>query len=307
MIVQTVARVDTDRGADARTATERLGRLADPAEVVDELLRSTGEVAAVTARTTVAERVPHVSVTALGAARIQVDDRPLTAADFGYAKPRELLYFLMDREDATKDQIGLALWPWASSTRLRSSFHTTLHHLRSALPADRVVFTDGRYRFDRSRPFAYDVKEFESLTAVTSSTAGPSAVDDLGKAVELYRGDYLNELVGERWIDERRDELRRRYERTLLSLARLKATTGHYDDAIELLHRAISHDPLSESVHRELMRCYASAGRRGSALRQYKTLSTLLRDELSTSPTAETSELQVRIRRGDAMAGYQLD
>jgi DNA-binding SARP family transcriptional activator len=238
-----------------------------------------------------------VTITAFGGCRVVVDDAEITAADFGYAKPRELLCFLLDRREATKDQIGVALWPWASPARLRGSFHTTLHHLRAALPADRIVFGNGRYYFDRSLPYAYDVESFETLLA--RSRNAPDAAADLSAAIDLYRGDYLSDLVGESWIDERRHQLRRAFDRALSALARLQARAGHYDDAIDVLHRAIVQDPLSEATHRELMRCYTAAGQRGAALRQFKTLTELLRTELNTPPAPETTALHERIRRGE--------
>jgi len=64
-------------------------------------------------------------------------------------------------------------------------------------------------------------------------------------------------------------------------------------------HRAVEHDPLMESAHRELMRCYAASGERGAALRQFRTMTGLLREELGAAPTEETVHLIARIRRGE--------
>ncbi|MDF1506509.1 hypothetical protein PYV61_26375, partial [Roseisolibacter sp. H3M3-2] len=67
------------------------------------------------------------------------------------AKARELLYFLLLTPRATKDQIGLALWPDASAAQVRNNFHVTLHHLRRAL-GDRkwIVFDEEGYRLERA-------------------------------------------------------------------------------------------------------------------------------------------------------------
>ncbi|HEU5265476.1 MAG TPA: BTAD domain-containing putative transcriptional regulator, partial [Jatrophihabitans sp.] len=312
LLIATQARIDEHGGVEQREDAERLGRLAATGRIVDELLSDRLERAAVAVATPTAGQLPQdtasaavaevtgpplLTVTALGGCRVFLDGTPITAAEFGYAKPRELLCFLLDRREATKEQIGVALWPWASPARLRGSFHTTLHHLRSALPADRIVFGDGRYYFDRSLPYAYDVETFETLLARSRTATNVDA--DLSAAVDLYHGDFLNDLVGESWIDERRHQLRRAFERALAALARLHARAGRYDDAIDVLHRAIAQDPLSEAAHRELMRCYAASGQRGSALRQYKTLSDLLRTELSTPPAPETAALHAQIRRGE--------
>lgn len=47
------------------------------------------------------------------------------------------------------------------------------------------------------------------------------------------------------------------------------------------------------------MRCYARQGELGQALRQYQQLRQLLRSELDIDPSAETTLLYGRLRRGD--------
>jgi hypothetical protein len=76
---------------------------------------------------------PQLRILGLGTASVYRDQTLLEAADWTYAKPRELLFLLLCENDLTKEQIGAALWPWTTAARLRNSFHTTLHHLRRAL------------------------------------------------------------------------------------------------------------------------------------------------------------------------------
>lgn len=42
--------------------------------------------------------------------------------------------------------------------------------------------------------------------------------------------------------------------------------------------RAVEHEPLNESAHRELMTCWAQLGETARAVRHYTELTTLLRD-----------------------------
>jgi len=76
---------------------------------------------------------PELRIFALGPARVERGEHALTPSQWGYAKPKELLFYLLSHPPRTKEQIGLALWPEASSSQLRSSLHRTLHHLRKAL------------------------------------------------------------------------------------------------------------------------------------------------------------------------------
>ena len=68
-------------------------------------------------------------------------------------------------------------------------------------------------------------------------------------------------------------------------------------------------DPLSEFGQRVLMRAYARAGRRGEALRQYKSCAETLKRELGVAPDAETQALASEIARagsaGERAAPYR--
>jgi two-component SAPR family response regulator len=92
-----------------------------------------------------AVREAVVRIFAFGNRRVERDGRPLDSPDWSQ-KPRELLYFLLSHpEGRTKEQIGLALWPEASTAQLRSSFHDTLYRLRRALGGKEwISFREGR-------------------------------------------------------------------------------------------------------------------------------------------------------------------
>jgi DNA-binding SARP family transcriptional activator len=104
--------------------------------------------------------------------------------------------------------------------------------------------------------------------------------------------------VGE-WALAQREELRRLNLEALLVLGRLQFAEAHYAQAAQAYERVLAFDSYLELAHRELMRCYARQGEAGQALRQYQTLSELLRAELGAQPAAETTFLYERLKRGD--------
>ena len=63
------------------------------------------------------------------------------------------------------------------------------------------------------------------------------------------------------WARVRRDELRRRFETALLATGRLHAAAGRHQAAVTAFRRAIEHEPLNESAHRELMTCWERSAR----------------------------------------------
>ncbi len=233
----------------------------------------------------------------LGAAVVEFGDTALTAADWGYAKPRELMFLLVSSPPMTKDQIAAALWPDLSRQQLGNALHTALRELRRALgDPGWVVYADGHYRFDRSRPHECDVTTFEdALTAARRARPAQAALPDLQRAVAAYGGDFLDGMSAGEWALVRRDELRRAFESALLATGRLQAAAGRHQAAAAAFRRAVAHEPLNESAHRELMNSWARLGETARAVRHYEELVTLLRDQVGVPPAAETTALYQRL------------
>ena len=232
-------------------------------------------------------------IRALGAATVHRGDVPVTAADWGYAKPRELLFLLATSPPMTKQQVGAALWPDQSPERLANALHTALRGLRRAVgdPAF-VMFSDGRYRFNTALPHECDVTEFEqALAAARRARPAAAALPDLQRALAAYGGEFLAGLPAGDWAQARRDELSRSYESALLATGRLHAAGGQFQAAAGVFRRAVAHEPLNESAHRELMNCWARMGQPARAVAHYEELVSLLREQVGVPPADETTAL----------------
>ena len=236
-------------------------------------------------------------IRALGAAAVQVGDTALTAADWSYAKPRELMFLLASSPPMTKDQIAAALWPDLSRQQLGNALHTALRELRRALgDAGWVQYSDGHYRFDRSRPHECDVTAFEdALVAARRARPAQAALPELQRAIAAYGGDFLDGMATGEWALVRRDELRRAFESTLLATGRLQAAAGRHQAAAAAFRKAVAHEPLNESAHRELMNCWVRLGETARAVRHYEELVGVLRDQVGVAPAAETEALYRRL------------
>jgi DNA-binding SARP family transcriptional activator len=251
--------------------------------------------------TTTAPAPLRLDIKAFGEISITRDGALIEANAWTYAKARELLYFLLCMGPSTKEQIGAALWPDASETQLRSAFHSALHHLRRALgDPEWIIFRGGRYSFNRARSFSYDVGQFEQeLSRARGNTSDRSAaIALLERAVDRYSGDYLEGLTETEWHSPKQQELERARTEALLVLGDLLLAEGQVARAVVAYRRAVSADPLLESAHRGLMRCYARQGERGLALRHYQELAEMLRSELATEPDGMTHALVEALRQG---------
>ena len=236
-------------------------------------------------------------IRALGAATVLRGDAAVTAADWGYAKPRELLFLLAASPPMTRDQLGIALWPDLSHQQLGNALHTALRELRRTLgDPGWVVYIDGRYHFNTEREHESDVETFEqALAAARSARPAAAALPHLQRAVAAYRGDFLAGMAAGEWAQGRRDELARSFESALLAMGRLHAAAGRYQPAAAAFRRAVTQEPLNETAHRELMNCWADLGETARAVRHYEELVALLEEQVGVPPSAETTALYRRI------------
>jgi predicted ATPase/DNA-binding SARP family transcriptional activator len=241
--------------------------------------------------------VGALRVRALGTASVELADVALTAADWGYAKPRELLFLLVTSPPLTREQVGAALWPDLARRQLGNALHTALRELRRALgDPEWVLYSGGRYGFNRAREHDCDVDTFEAaLAAAGRARPAEAALPELQRAISAYGGDFLAGMSAGEWAQARRDELRRRFESALLAAGRLHIAAGRYQAAVTAFRRAIEHEPLNESAHRELMTCWEQLGETARAVRHYEELVALLRDQVGVPPAAETTELYRRL------------
>jgi predicted ATPase/DNA-binding SARP family transcriptional activator len=234
----------------------------------------------------------------LGQATVHLAGRLLTPADWGYAKPRELLCLFASSPPLAREQIGLALWPELTEGQLRNALHSALRQLRRTLgDGGWIGFTDGRYALDESRPLDCDLRDFEQALAAAKAAQPPvAALPQLRRAIAAYGGDFLAGSTAGDWATTRRAGLRRAYERALSAAGRLLVADGRVREAIEVYRRAIAHEPLDEAAHRALMECWAAAGQPARAMRHYEELRDLLRAEVGGAPAAQTTALYARLR-----------
>ena len=245
------------------------------------------------------EESPALRVDALGPLVVRVEGEELEAERFTYGKPRELLiYLLLNPLGGSRDQIGEALWPGGPRSKVKNSFHVTLHHLRKALRHPEWIVLEGeRYRLSPDLRIRFDVEEFTARARVTKrSVADADAIRD---ALALCRGELLEgEAVG-RWIDPHRDGVRRASVELHLALGTALEATDPAA-AARVYEALAAREELDEEVHRRLMTAWARSGERTRALRHYARVVELLSRELEAEPEAETTALFEELRSGAA-------
>jgi predicted ATPase/DNA-binding SARP family transcriptional activator len=245
------------------------------------------------------ERVsPALHVIDLGPLQVTLGGQPVVAEGRASGRARELLAFLAAHPvGRTKEEVGVAFWPDATTEQVKNSFHVTLHRLRKLLGSAECVIADGA-RYLLNIPHTVESRRFES--AITAALRS-SDVAALEAALALYQGDYLQGEDAGEWCLPIRAQLRQLHLRGLFALGQAQENRGRYTDAAETYTRVLAREPFHEAACRQLMICRARLGARSESLLLYRQLEQRLRDDLQAAPETETSALYRRLRQNEAV------
>jgi predicted ATPase/DNA-binding SARP family transcriptional activator len=234
----------------------------------------------------------------LGPLQITLGGKPLASEERASQRARELLVFLIAHPSgATKEQVGVAFWPDATTEQVKNSFHVTLHRLRKLLGGSEAVMADGaRYRV--ALPHEAQSRRFES--DLNAALRG-GRTEALEAALALYHGDFLHGEDAGEWCLPIRAHLRQLHLRGLFALGQAYESRGRYTDAAETYTRVLAREPFHEAAARQLMICHARLGARSESLLVYRQLEQRLRDDLEAAPEPETCTLYRRVRQNEAV------
>ncbi len=243
----------------------------------------------------------------LGPPRIFRDGDPVSL----HQKHLALLAFLAMEPEKPHERVFLSdlLWPDLPKSRADNNLRWALHSLRKtfdipgrpllsatrthvAINPDPPLRTDARGLLQppASCPFFHDPEDC------------PECLAGMQGALREIRGSFMEgfslpdcEEFGI-WITGMREELLVRVRWIVNRLVRLNEKRGDVPEALRLLDRALTIDPLDEACHGRKMLLLAEGGNTLAALQQYETCRKSLREQLGTEPDPETRAILEKIR-----------
>jgi predicted ATPase/DNA-binding SARP family transcriptional activator len=249
----------------------------------------------------------RLEIRLLGGLSLTLEHKTITR--LGTQKARALFAYLVMHpgQRLSREQLAALLWGDFPDERARHSLRQAVHTLRQAVAPYLHVEPDS-IAFPAKSDYWLDVDEFSTL-------ASQFSVENLTMAVDLYRGEFLaglvvkDSLAFDEWLFFERDRLERQHLSALSQLGDALVASGDLDRATEYVTRLVSHAPLQESAHRQLMRLYHQSGNRNAALRQYQECKNILWREVGAEPEPETTALYEYILQSDAATdrGIPLD
>jgi DNA-binding SARP family transcriptional activator len=224
-------------------------------------------------------------IRAVGAFRIEVDGHDRTPKSFDRAAAL-LAWLALNPGLHPRSAVAARFWPDVLDESARASLRSALWSLRRLLGEDaNGVVVATRERVGLGDDVWVDVRELDELLAR----------GNLEDALALADGELLPGFADE-WVYDARDEHRTRTVELLEAVAAAAESAGDVRRAVELSRRASALEPLSEEVHRALMRRLAAVGDRGAALAVFSELRTRMLQKLRVGPSEETRLLAESLR-----------
>jgi DNA-binding SARP family transcriptional activator/GGDEF domain-containing protein len=250
----------------------------------------------------------RLEISVLGPFRVHFDGNDLSEI-LRTRKERALLAYLAEEPPCLqpREKVAEFFWPNRPETYARMNLRQAMLGLRKAFGgedqiADFLEVSDESIEFMHKHVWM-DTTAFDGY--IQSSKLHPhidlhncqECINQLEEAVDLYRGDFLsdlilNEVTGfQEWAVFNRERYFRSMINALQALAKAYYHRSNFDQAYKYAWRYVEMAPLEESAHRLLMRLLIKSGRRNAALQQYQLCKSIISRELGIEPSPETQNL----------------
>jgi len=234
----------------------------------------------------------------LGPLEVVGEDGPLR---LGGPKQRATLAILLLNVNrvVSVDRLADDLYSGAAPVTAVTQVQRQISDLRKVLGGDSAIETRSPGYLIRLRPEQLDLHRFERLTEEAALGDARLAVDLLGEALDLWRGEPLADLAYEpfaRPATERLGEIRLA---ALEQRIEAELALAHHTEVTPELEQLVAEHPFRERFRGQLMLALYRAGRQSEALDVYRKTRVALVDEFGIEPTAALRELERAILAQD--------
>ncbi len=216
-----------------------------------------------------------------------------------------LLYY--HHQPIHREKLMALFWgersPSSANNSLNVAIYTIRKHFQSVFPEQEIIlYRNDSYvinpELDISSDSGLFMDYWQKARSIEVSQGLEAAIGVYNKALALYRGDFLENMLYEEWCEAERDNLKEIY---LLMLERSSTyffNEGLYTASINICRKILAKDPCLEYSYRRLIICYDRLGLRDKAIRQFQKCARILSEELGVEPSEETKRIFVEISEG---------
>ncbi|MFF2908851.1 response regulator [Paenibacillus sp. NPDC057934] len=202
-------------------------------------------------------------------------------------KAQELFAFLLHNRNrfVSKDTLIDMLWPDFNLKKASTHLYTTIYQVRQCLKQAGIELqinnvSGGEGYTLESGSMLIDSAQWEN-GILTLDPIGDGNFYDHQQLFDLYSGDYFGDY-DYLWAESERQRLRTIWLHHAIGIADYYIGSGRIPEAVTVYQRIVQLQPYFEQGHLGLMKVYDSIGERSAVEEQYKALTELLKDDLST-------------------------
>lgn len=217
-------------------------------------------------------------------------------------KAKELLGILLSLRGGfiSKERLWDLLFPDSTPQAAARDLRVLLHALFEVLDPDRphnatarcVVRRDDHYSLPWTAEVSIDLLEFERFVQLGLEAGDPESAAHLWqRALDLVRGDYLQEFPYADWAAASREQWKGQYLDTASRLAQYNLELERWEQVSQIAHLMLQRDRCWEEGYQLLMKVHLSQTRLAQAARVYDQCRQALEEDLGVEPSEKTEEL----------------
>lgn len=240
---------------------------------------------------------PPLKIITLGNWRVQAGPHCIDPQLLRQRRAGELLALLLISPGRclSVDQAMDVFWPDKDPISAQPLLYHATSTLRRALepdlpekfPCRYLHVEDGKIELNLPSDSQVDFEDFMSCIRR----------EDWDAALALYGGAFLPEYRFAGWAEAHRRWLQQNYQHALINKAGAWLAANQFQQALDSCHKILADEPWQEQAVLLGMQACVGMGNSTGAIRLYRTLEKVLRDELDIEPQAELQSLYRSLRR----------
>ncbi|MDC7126041.1 MAG: BTAD domain-containing putative transcriptional regulator [Spirochaetales bacterium] len=248
----------------------------------------------------------ELEITTLGSFNVFVKGNEISADLLGGQKRvMDLLKLLIvnRKTGIMKERVYELFWPRYSYKSARDNLNTIIYRLRKLLKTkDDILYTDVNSIRFKENALITDADRFLDFIKLgdeaVKSGNNESSIKMYQSAIELYKGDFLENDLYFDFIRDERENLRAKFQDLLFRMIILSLNSAEYRNAVDWSKRLIDVDPLCEPAYRLLMISSAAIGNRSEIPRLFDKLNKKLQAFYKVTADEKTVKLRNKLLEG---------
>lgn len=248
----------------------------------------------------------QLKINTLGPFGIILDDKELQTVDFIKSRLIQdllILLILHRKEGLPKKVIFDLFWTNYSEECKRANLNTLIYRLKK-LFGIHIDFLkiDRNFIYLNMDYVEIDLDNFQTGTRAVENMENSGNIEEAinfsFNTLQLYRGNFLDNISTRLPITEERLKLKHYYQTLLFRALRLTVYRGLYRESLELGKKLISSDPYCEPAYRLIMSALGFLGNTSEIIRLYINLEEKLQRKYGIDPDEKTLLLKNKLVLG---------